>query len=320
MARDTKQTRAGIDSGKLPASSQFYSDSELDDRSSSLKARNSAVLTDMLAAHAAIPRRIIQTGKSVHQSVRTRAMVTSIRQLNPDFEYLFYDDDAVETFIDKEFPQYRDVFDNFLYRIQKFDFFRYLAVYRYGGFYFDLDVLLGSGLSQLLDYGCVFSFEGLSYSRYLRDQCQMDWEIGNYAFGAAPFHPFLEAIIENCVRAQKDPGWVKPMMRGIPRMSKEEFLVLYTSGPGLISRTLAERPDLARTVMILFPDNVCDTRNWNCFGNLGVHMMDASWRRTSGRIRRRIMLELEAWQLRRLIRESAQSGNTRSHIFSTTQP
>src|ERR1700694_2583540 len=142
-----------------------------------------------------IPKRIIQTGKHAHQPLRTRAMTANLKLMNPDFEYLFFDDQQVRVFFEREFPQYRGVFDSFKFPIQRYDFFRYLAVYRYGGFYFDLDVLLASGLSGLLGHGCVFPFEALTVSRYLRDHLGMDWQIGNYAFGAAPGHVFVEAII-----------------------------------------------------------------------------------------------------------------------------
>ncbi len=263
-----------------------------------------------------IPKRIIQTGKVVTQSLRARAMVSNIRLLHPDYEYLFFDDDAVEKFVDQEFPQYRAVFDSFRFPIQRYDFFRYLAVYRHGGFYFDLDVLLASSLSSLLESGCVFPFEGLTFSHFLRTQHNMDWEIGNYGFGAGSQHPFLEAIIENCVRAQKDPAWVKPMMRGLPLLSKLEFYVLYTSGPGLVSRTLAENPELAKTVMVLFPDDVCDFNNWNRFGDFGIHLMDASWRLNRGRVRKRLAGEWEAWKLRGLVQESVVLGKTRQHSYS----
>lgn len=266
-----------------------------------------------------IPKRIIQTGK-LPLSLRTRAMVSNIRLLHPDYEYLFFDDDGVEKFIDREFPQYRAVFDAFRFSIQRYDFFRYLAVYRYGGFYFDLDVLLASSLSGLLESGCVFPFEGLTFSHFLRTQHNMDWEIGNYGFGAASGHPFLEAIIENCVHAQKDPEWVKPMMRGLPPLSRLEFYVLYTTGPGLVSRTLAENPELAKSVMVLFPDDVCNLNNWNRFGDLGIHVMDASWRLNKGRMRRRLAGEWEAWKLRRLVKESVAWGKTRHHNYSKDGP
>src|SRR5215831_19373076 len=99
-----------------------------------------------------IPRRIIQTDKSRDLSLLARAATTSLRLLNPDFEYLFFDDAQVEEFIDAEFPEYRPVFDSFPVRIQRYDLFRYLAVYRFGGFYFDTDVLLASGLENLLEF------------------------------------------------------------------------------------------------------------------------------------------------------------------------
>src|ERR1700733_4941750 len=115
-----------------------------------------------------IPKRIIQTGKRPEQPLPIRAYMSSVRLLNPDFEYLFFDDRQVEEFIAQQFPQYRAVFESFKAPIQRYDFFRYLAVYHYGGFYFDLDVLLGSGLSTLFDRGWVFSFGRLTFSHRLR--------------------------------------------------------------------------------------------------------------------------------------------------------
>jgi len=71
-----------------------------------------------------------------------QAAAKTLQLLHPDWEYLFFDDTDVIKFIAMEFPQHRSVFDSFPYRIQRFDFFRYLAVLRFGGFYFDLDVFL----------------------------------------------------------------------------------------------------------------------------------------------------------------------------------
>ena len=258
-----------------------------------------------------IPKRIIQTGKSVNLPLQAQAAVCNLKLLNPDFEYLFFDDQQVEVFLSREFPQYRAVFDSFRFPIQRYDFFRYLVVFHYGGFYFDLDVFLASDLSSLLESGCVFPFEGLTFSRYLRNHKGMDWQIGNYAFGAAPGHPFLHAVIENCVRGQKDSKWVEPMMQGVPPMSREEFLVLNTTGPGLLSRTLGENPALAERVTVLFPEDVCDFRNWNRFGDLGIHLMDGSWRTKKGFLMRRLAQYWEARTMQRLLKQSRQLGRTR---------
>jgi hypothetical protein len=179
-------------------------------------------------------------------------------------------------------------------------------------------VLLASSVSGLREVGCVFPFEGLSLSDFLRKQHNMDWEVGNYAFGAAPGHPFLGAIVENCVRAQRDPAWVRKTMLGFPALSRVEFSVLYTTGPGLVSLTLAENPRLAETVMVLFPDDVCDLNNWHRFGDLGVHLMDGTWR-TNNRVRRRLAMAWQAWKLRRLMRQSLVFGKTRHHSYSKGQ-
>jgi hypothetical protein len=250
-----------------------------------------------------IPKRIIQTGKSLPTSVKTRAMVGSLRLLHPDFEYLFFDDSQVEEFIGQEFPNYRHVYDSFRLPIQKFDFFRYLAIYKLGGFYFDLDVMLASSLSPLLESGCVFPFEGLTTSEYLSAQHDMPWEIGNYGFGAAPGHPFVQAIIENCVRAQRDPGWAALAMPKYLPLSRAENHVLFTTGPGLVSRTLAENPELAKSVKILFPDDLSDPGNWHCFGDIGVHLMDSSWRPRSGRLRKQLKLKFERWKRASLFKQ-----------------
>ena len=260
-----------------------------------------------------IPKRIIQTGKQIEQPLRIRALMSNIRLLNPDYEYLFFDDEQVEKFVSQAFPQYRKVFDSFQYRIQRYDFFRYLAVYHYGGFYFDLDVLLASELSALLDHGCVFPFEALTVSRHLRNKLRMDWIMGNYAFGAAKGHIFLESVISNCVRAQHDPNWVKPMMGGSPPLVKDEFYVLNSTGPGLVSRTLAEDLDLAKTVTVLFPDDVCDVNNWNCFGEFGVHLMDSSWRVKRSFVRRKLSDYIWRWIQDQRVKDSLMLGKVRHH-------
>ncbi len=263
-----------------------------------------------------IPRRIIQAWNSANPPLRSRAVMANMKLLNADYEYLFFDNPKVEEFIGREFPQYRWVFDSFRYPIQRYDFFRYLVVYRYGGFYFDLDVLLASSLSDLLKHGCVFPFEAITVSRFLRNNLGMDWQIGSYAFGAAPGHAFLEAIIENCVRGQRDPNWVKPMMRGSPPLLEDEFLILNSTGSGLVSRTLAENPELAKTVTVLFPDDVCDVRNWNRFGERGIHLMESSWRRNRNFISRTFSAYCWRWIQYNNIKRSIRLGKSR-HYPST---
>jgi hypothetical protein len=261
-----------------------------------------------------ISKRIVQIGKDVHLPLRNLAMMKSVKLLNPDYEYSFFDNVQQREFVVREFPHHLSVFDSFRFIIQRCDFFRYLAIYRYGGFYFDADILLASSLSDLLENSCVFPYEAITVSNFLRDDLGMDWQIGNYAFGARAGHAFLEAAIENCVRGQRDPNWVKPMMRGSPPFLEDEFFIINSTGPGLVSRTLAENPELAKTVTVLFPDDVCDVRNWNHFGEWGIHLMDSSWRRNDRNfISRKFSGYCWRWIQHNNIKRAMRLGKSRQH-------
>lgn len=245
-------------------------------------------------------------------SPKAKAAAANLKLLHPGWEHLYFDDGDIRRFVSAEFPQYQAVFDGFPRTIQRIDFFRYLAVFRFGGFYFDLDVFLSESLSRLLDCGCVFPFEELTANRFLRSVCNIDWEIGNYAFGAAPGHPFLGAVIENCVRGQKEPEWVRPIMSGIPGFFRTDFEVLNTTGPGLLTRTLVECPGFSRDVSVLFPNDVCDSANWHLFGDYGAHLMDGSWRKGGSYLNRRLLCWWEARIRKSFLPESRKRGPKRS--------
>jgi inositol phosphorylceramide mannosyltransferase catalytic subunit len=262
-----------------------------------------------------IPRRIIQTERSRDLPLLAKAAVTNLRLLNPKFEYFFFEDAQVEEFIDAEFPEYRSVFDSFSKRIQRYDFFRYLAVYRFGGFYFDTDVLMASSLEDLLEFSCVFPFEHLSIHKFLLNEYGMDWEVGNYGFGATAGHPFLGAIIKNCVRAQQDPEWVEAMMKSIPRIFHDELFVLDTTGPGLVSRTLADYRGACNQVKVLFPEDVCDPNSWHCFGAYGVHLQVGTWRKRKPLVPRVLHRVWESRTRKALLKESLKRGPKRSLQF-----
>lgn len=260
----------------------------------------------------AIPRIIIQTARSCDLPPLARAAAANLRLLHPGWEFQFFDDDAVKRFIVSEFPQYRSIFDAFPYKIQRFDFFRYLAVYRFGGFYFDLDVFLWRALDDLLSLNAVFPFEELTLNRFLREEHNIDWEIGNYAFAAGPGNSFLEQVIEGCVRGQRDDSWVQRMMRGIPRPFRSDFEVLNSTGPGLLTRTLSESRRAARELTVLFPENVCDCDLWHRFGDYGVHAMEGSWRTKGSFIRRRLACLWEARERARYLEASRKLGTSRN--------
>jgi hypothetical protein len=258
-----------------------------------------------------IPKRIIHIycapeGQPDKLPLVCQASLANVKLLHPDFEFMLFNEERMNAFMEAEFPEYRQTISSFPLPIQRFDFFRYLAVYRLGGFYFDLDIFLARDLSPLLEEECVFPFEELTWSQYLRDEHDMDWELANYGFGAAPGHPFLKAVISNCARAQKEPKWAAQMMRGIPQWFRNPFIPPMTTGPGMVSRTFAENADLRHDVTVLFPPDVRDERTWHRFGSFGVHLMQASWRKRDGLLRTRLA---RLWEIRRsrILKEASSS-------------
>ena len=267
-----------------------------------------------MAAGTTIPPRLIQTAPSRDLAPAARAAVAGLRLHHPDWDYLFFDDADLTRFVTTEFPEHRPLLDEFTHPVQRADFFRYLAVYSLGGFYLDLDVFLEAPLGDLRPLGAVFPFEELSLNRHLRAAHGIDWEIGNYAFGATAGHPFLAAVIRDCVKARRNHAWRDLMFRGIPRWFRRDFEVLNTTGPGLLTRTLAENPDTAAGVTVLQPApdcDVCDPENWHRFGRHGVHLMAGTWRPRAGQIRRRLRLAWESRLRRRLLARSRALGPIR---------
>jgi hypothetical protein len=158
----------------------------------------------------------------------------------------------------------------------------------------------------------VFSFEELTISDFLRRSYGMDWEVANYGFGAAPQNPFVGALIENCLRVLSEPSWAHRMTEGVPEAIRELFVVPFTTGPGMVSRTLAENPELAEDVTVLFPDDVCNERAWHQFGDFGIHLQEGAWRSPHSYVQRRLANLWESWTRRRLHRESRARGKSRS--------
>ena len=100
---------------------------------------------------------IIQTWKTNQIPNKYKGLVSQVKRLNPNCNYIFFSDHDIDVFIKNNFPQYQQVFDNFPYTIQKIDFFRYLAVYYYGGVYLDLDFKVVKSLQNFKNSSqCIF--------------------------------------------------------------------------------------------------------------------------------------------------------------------
>ena len=227
-----------------------------------------------------IPKIIIQIYKSYDELPKNyKLFIKTIKKNHPDFEYMhFNDNDDMLNFIKEKFPEYLDKFNSFKYIIQKIDFFRYLAIYYYGGFYLDSDVELYKKLNCLLNHQCVFPVEfdlnTIVYflskyripeiKKYSGIQTLTD-QIGQYAFAAEKNHPFIKKIIDNIVN-QIIPE------EDIPVNNKEEE-VCCTTGPRIVTLTYFDYTNKSDITLIK------PTKYENMmFGDYGKHHNNGSWK------------------------------------------
>ena len=98
----------------------------------------------------AIPKVIYQTYSSKSKIPwLAKFHIRQMRRMNPEYEYQFYDDAAIENFIRKEFDE--DIYQQYLkitIGAAKADFFRYAILLKKGGIYLDLDSRIAGNLDN----------------------------------------------------------------------------------------------------------------------------------------------------------------------------
>ena len=217
---------------------------------------------------------IIQTWKTNQIPDIYLEFVESVKKYGKNFKYLFFNDQDIINFIKNEFPEYLHTFNNLNYKIQQIDFFRYLAIYHFGGIYLDLDVKLTHSLEELLDepHICKFPIEQENIKDKVIRKQGFSSLIGQYAFYAPAKHPFLKKIIDNIVNPRIP---FSQIMSASERHSDKasDVLVYYTTGPILVTQSFLDM-DYKLDIELLRTRPLTS----NEFGKYGVHKCHGTWR------------------------------------------
>lgn len=156
----------------------------------------------------AIPKIIHQTyfsGIDLPEGLRRN--IEFLRQMNPGWQYVFYDDDAVVAFIKANFDPailatYLRI--NPVYGAARADLFRYLLMFRVGGVYFDIKSHASQPLDNIVNVSDRYvlahwpnqpgaDFEG--WGQHPELVAYPRGEFQNWHICAEPGHPFLRNVL-----------------------------------------------------------------------------------------------------------------------------
>ena len=117
----------------------------------------------------------------------------SWRALNPDWEYRFWDKNAINDFMNTYYPELVPAYETFPYNVQRWDVIRYLILYQFGGLYVDMDYECTESIEPLLcDIECAIGLEPKENAVRRR----MPYIVGNAFMATVPKHPFFAEIIK----------------------------------------------------------------------------------------------------------------------------
>ena len=72
----------------------------------------------------------------------------SWKELNPDWEYRFWNKNDIETFLKTYYPEFIPAYNAFPHNVQRWDAIRYLILYKFGGLYVDMDYECTENITQ----------------------------------------------------------------------------------------------------------------------------------------------------------------------------
>ena len=217
-----------------------------------------------------IPKVIIQTWKSNNIPDKYKPLIDSIKTNNPDYEYKFFTDEDIDVFLKANYPQYYDTYQKIPIKIQKIDFFRYVAVYHYGGIYMDLDMKGLKNMDDMLSHPVVFPVDEYitkehgQVSRYKSyyDNNQR-FLLGQYAFAAEPKNGFIKELIDNIHNN------INKIVKSVNHDDDE--YVYKTTGPDFVT-TNYMKSSHKKNVFIL------DNGKRQYFGDYAQHKYFGSWK------------------------------------------
>ena len=137
-----------------------------------------------------IPKLVWQTAKSFPH-VNSHPLIKSIITLNPDYEWLFMDDDRCNQFIKDNFnSDFYNMYNSLPFGVMKADVWRVAVVYVYGGVYVDIDCECSKPFSEWLN----------EKDKLIVAIERENGSLCNFAFASSPKNPVLLSVLNNFMK------------------------------------------------------------------------------------------------------------------------
>ncbi|MEO0342586.1 MAG: glycosyltransferase [Pseudomonadota bacterium] len=147
--------------------------------------------------------------KRIHQMWKDEDVPTdygdpeSWKKHNPDWEYIFWTDDTMLEFMEAEFPELLWLYNTYPKPVQRADLFRYLAVYKMGGLYADIDTDCLRPLSLFEnEKRLVVCEEPTLHSKHEKPRGFIPLQL-NATFASPAGHPFWPHLIHKIQRVSQ---------------------------------------------------------------------------------------------------------------------
>lgn len=185
--------------------------------------------------------------------------------MHPTWEYKCWDDRENQSFVEHEFPQYLKIYSDLPKPINRVDLCKFLYLYKYGGFYVDMDCKPLKPLDALCDGKPIIVgekvFWGTSYI-----ECAL--------LGSRPAELFWLLVVELISHHFYHPNFGERCGSLLPALK-----VIMTTGPIMMRQILqATPPDIKDRIQILpehyfFPDPTLEIPT----ESFCVHYCHTSW-------------------------------------------
>lgn len=158
----------------------------------------------------------------------------------PDWQYEFWDNERMNSFIDDNYPQFKEIYDSFPYNIQRWDAIRYLILDKIGGMYVDFDYESIEPMDILIEgQTCCFAMEPENHIKMFNGQTCFN----NAMMLSVPGHRFMKKIIADVFSAKNL----------VPPTLNKTFNVLNSTGPYMLYRVYNDLSETEKNGIYLIP-------------------------------------------------------------------